>query len=442
MWSVVNRDANIDLLFRNGLKDFEVLPPVEVWNNIYPVVRKKQRPVLILRAAALVAVLLSISFLTYRWGHEVSTSLEDPFLAVSEESIQAQDNASTNELERTIPVRSQQNKNSQSNLLSDESDKGALSGYAEPEAGNINPVTETRNLTPDRSLIIPKGLPTIRNFGPMANISLTPDFEGLEGISLDEKAKIDRWSIMAMASPTYYLSTVTGSESMAKQINSYEQSQLSYSGGVAFAYNISKRFSIQSGLYYSSVGQEVDGINSFAGFRPYDYTKGDHNFEVLTSNGVIYTSNADVYLLDRSGNRVLSRYTNDNFDPDKAHLPYINSTLYQNFSYLEMPVILRYKFIDKSLDFNLIGGLSYNLLVNNSVTTIMDGSRYKVGTTGLNQFMISSSLGMGLEYNLSNRFSLNLEPTFRYYLNPFGQAYGLKAHPYSFGVFSGLSYKF
>jgi len=36
--------ANIDLVFRNGLKDYEVHPPPEVWNNIRPAVRKKQRP--------------------------------------------------------------------------------------------------------------------------------------------------------------------------------------------------------------------------------------------------------------------------------------------------------------------------------------------------------------------------------------------------------------
>ena len=34
------RGANIDLVFRNGLKDYEVLPPAEVWENINPAVRK------------------------------------------------------------------------------------------------------------------------------------------------------------------------------------------------------------------------------------------------------------------------------------------------------------------------------------------------------------------------------------------------------------------
>jgi hypothetical protein len=441
---VANRDANIDLLFRNGLKDYEVLPPVEAWNNIYPVIRKKQRPLLLLRSAALVAVLLSISFLIYRWGREVSTLSENPFIAVRDQSIQSRDNASNTEINRVLPVRTQKEENNNSSLIPDQPDVTALSGYSDPEGGNLNLITETGNLAPARSLVIPGGIQTIRNFTPMTNISINPDFEELEGISYaGPKVKTNRWAVTAMASPTYFLNSESGNDELSRQFHSSEQSRITYSGGVAFTYKISNKLSIQSGLYYSSLGREVDGIYSFAGFKSYDFTKGDHNFEVLTSSGLIYTENSDIFLRDNLGDRVLTRFTNDVFDPDKAHLSYINSSLYQNLSYLEMPVVLRYKLIDKSIDFNLIGGLSYNLLVNNSVNTIIDGNKYNVGkTAGLNQFMVSSSLGMGLEYNLSKKISLNLEPTFRYYLNPFSETYGLKTHPYSFGVFSGLSYRF
>jgi hypothetical protein len=260
---------------------------------------------------------------------------------------------------------------------------------------------------------------------------------------VEQNEKTARWSITALASPTYYMRPELRSSAISDQFSSSEKSRVSYSGGVGFSYKISKKLSIQSGLYYSSIGNEVDNINSFAGFRPFDYTKGDHNFEVLTSNGRIYTVNPDVFLIDMSGDRVVTKFTNDVFDPAKADLSYINSTLFQNFSYLEMPVTVRYKLIDKGVDFNLIGGLSYNLLINNSVNAVIDGSKYNIGkTAGLNPFMISSSLGMGMEYNLSEKISLNLEPTFRYYLNPFSNTRGVGGHPYSFGVFSGLSYKF
>ena len=63
-------------------------------------------------------------------------------------------------------------------------------------------------------------------------------------------------------------------------------------------------------------------------------------------------------------------------------------------------------------------------------------------TDGLNLLTVSSLFGMGMEYNLSQKLSLNIEPTFRYYLNPFNDLTGSRAHPYSFGVFSGVAYKF
>jgi hypothetical protein len=254
----------------------------------------------------------------------------------------------------------------------------------------------------------------------------------------------NRWSIAAMASPTYLSSFNSGSDGLSKQLSSSEQSLISYSGGVAFSYKISKRFSIQSGLYYSSLAQKVDGINSFSGFLPYGtLTKGDHNFEVLTTNGTVFTSNPDVFLSANGSDRIVTAYTNDVFDPKKASLQPVSTSLDQNFKYLEVPMILKYKLIDKTLGINLIGGLSYNLLVGNSVYTTVDGSKYSIGKTqGLNPLTLSSSLGMGMEYNLSGKLSLNLEPTFRYYLNPFSSSTGSFIHPYSFGIFSGVSYKF
>jgi hypothetical protein len=104
---------------------------------------------------------------------------------------------------------------------------------------------------------------------------------------------------------------------------------------------------------------------------------------------------------------------------------------------------LRYKVIDKTIGLNLIGGLAYNLLVHNSVYTTVNGSKYPIGDTkGLNPLSMSSSLGMGMEYNFSDKLSLNLEPMFRYYLNPFSTSASSLTHPYSFGIFSGVSYKF
>ncbi len=439
MWSLVNKEANIDLLFRNGLKDLEVLPPAQCWGTVLPVIRKRQRPIIFLRSAALVAVLLSVAFLAYRWSRELGSIVQNPQLAIGEESVKYQNNFGNPATSR-FPLIVPQSDDSGSNVLTGQDDTVSFPGDQKTVSADEELFREYMPVSVDKGFLLPYGIQALTAYRGGNFYVDVP--EVLDEFSYQEKIKVDRWSVMAMASPTYYLNPVSGSDELSNQLNSSEQSQISYSGGVGFAYKISRKLSIQSGLYYSSVGQQVNGINSFGGFRPYDFTKGGDNFKVLTSNGLISTSNADVFLLDATGDRVQTRYTRDVFDPAKASLSYISSSLYQNFSYIEMPVILRYKVIDKTFDFNLIGGLSYNLLVNNTVHTTIDGSRYQVGSTELNPFMLSSSLGMGMEYNLSEKFSLNLEPTFRYYLNPFGSVPGVRVHPYSFGIFSGLSFKF
>jgi hypothetical protein len=440
---MVDRGSNIDIVFRNGLKDFEVLPPPEVWNNIHPVIKAKQRSLIFLKAAALIAVLLTLSFLAYRWSSEVSTDFDSTVTALNE------DTASSGIFQSIdIPVNGTIKRTNSVKPLN----RILINNIPEP-------VIETENqkiLSPEVAYLQETSSLSMSGTGSMhgpylasLNSRQKSSFETKEQDQLylqDFNAiKIpERWSIAAMASPTYYSRFNAGSSDLSNEIVTSEQPVISYSGGVAFAYKINKRFSIQSGLYYSSLDQDVTGINSFGGFQKYNNTKGGHNFEVLTTNGTIYTNNADVFLMaNGSGERIITNFTKDVFDPQKASLQYINNTMRQNLSYLEMPVVLRYKVIDKTIDVNLIGGVSYNLLVNNSAYTIVDGGKYPIGkTAGLNPISLSSLLGMGMEYSFSENFSLNLEPTFRYYMNPFNASTGLKIHPYSFGIFSGISYKF
>jgi hypothetical protein len=306
-------------------------------------------------------------------------------------------------------------------------------------AESIVPLTAGRNLTLTKSeSMVQSSLNPLQSSGSKTLNIIYSDLQYMPADKL-----MDRWSIAAMASPTYYSQFSSGNDAFSKELMESEQPLVSYSGGVAFSYKISKRFSIQSGLYYSSLGQKLEGINSFGGFKQFDNTKGDNNFEVPTTTGTIQASNPDVFLNSNASNRVVTPFTSNVFDPNKASLQYINSSLTQSFSYLELPVIVRYKIVDKTIGINLIGGLSYNLLVHNSVYTTIDGGKYPVGDTkGLNPLALSSSLGMGMEYNFSEKLSLNLEPTFRYYLNPFSVTTGSFIHPYSFGIFSGVSYKF
>ena len=437
------KGANIDLLFRNGLKDYEVLPPPGVFDNILSAVKVKSRAFIYLRAAAAVTVLLTLGFVAYTFTHESPAGLEG---AITAFNVPASSPVFYNPIDNMqyLPGEKYNPEQSPSGILIE-------TDYAVtiPEETVTAPFSyQMMNILETKSLSIAKNETANGLFLTLLNTSKENsgkiEYHDLQYFVMNDPVKpAKRWSIAAMASPTYYSAFNSGNDQLTSQLMSTEEPLFSYSGGLAFSYKISKRFSIQSGLYYSSLGQRVSGIYSFSGFQKYNTSKGGPSFEVPTTSGTVYTSNPDVFLAAYGNGKVITAYTNDVFDPQKASLQYISNSLTQNLSYLELPVIVRYKLIDKTVGINLIGGLSYNLLVNNSAYAMKDGTKYAVGDTkGLNPLALSSSLGMGMQYNLSGNLALNLEPTFRYYLNPFSVTSGSYIHPFSLGIFSGVSYKF
>jgi hypothetical protein len=438
-----DRGANIDLVFRNGLKDYEVLPPPEVWDRVQPSIKVNSPHYIFLKVAAAVTVFATLSFLAYRINREVVTFPEF-------NSVTMNVNAATpvfSSVTSPSPVNQTLTVNPalyiyQNDIIPDP-DNISIVYENQPPLSLVSDIQEVNSLSNDKPSL-QHGPLLINNSALPVKTFVIEDIETQFMPDVSSVKNTERWSIGALASPTYNSRVATNSTDFSKMLASSEHSMMSYSGGVAVSYKLNKRFTIQTGLYYSSMGQELEKVSSFSGFQKYDYTKGANNFEVLTSSGRVKTNNADVFLI-ASGpvERIQTVYTNDVFDPNKANLQVVNENLVQKFSFLELPVVLRYKFIDKAVDFNLVGGLSYNMLLSNFVYAPKDGGKYIVGETdGLNPVSISSSLGMGMEYSFSEKLSFNIEPTLRYYLNPFSNVNGSDSHPYSFGLFSGLSFKF
>lgn len=438
-----DRGANIDLVFRNGLKDYEVLPPPEAWDHIQPAIKVHAPRYIFLKTAAAVAVLSTISFFAYRAGQDTVAFPEFSSVAMNiEVASPLVLKTSTPSSEVKISAIRTEVYQAQSNSVTD---------------SKILPVDEVFQLQSSDVLIVPMenslsaDMPALQQGAAFTDITAlsanTFVIEEIEPQYIPEVSSVKnakRWSIGALASPTVNSRVITNKNNFSDMLAASENSLPSYSGGLAVSYKLNRRFTVQAGLYYSSMGQELEGIGTFTGFEQYDVTKGASNFDVFTTSGIIKADNSDVFMI-ASGkvDRIQTLYTNDVFDPLKANLKVINNNLFQKFSFLEIPVVLRYKFIDKAVDFNLVGGLSYNMLMDNSVYTFNEGDKYFVGETdGLNPVSVSSSLGMGMEYSFSEKLSFNIEPTLRYYLNPFSNMSGSESHPYSFGLFSGLSYKF
>ena len=439
---MVERGAHIDLFFRNGLKEYEVLPPSEIWDNIRPAIPGKKRSFIILKAAAAVVMIVSLSTVLFLLARNFSENFNNPAISLNQEAKPAGSYVAkirTTDVLRPNIMPAIPGETIADNTVPVASEEKVY--FAPPETGLF------------KSPYFQSSLQKNNGLDPISNPKIT-EIQSAKGLEIGFKPELaetaatnkmsNRWSIGALATPAYYSKFSFDNSDASKDLIKSEKAAASYSGGVAFSYMVNKRVSVQSGLYYSSLSQKVTGVSSYSGFLKYNDAKAGSAFMVKTSSGIITSNNSDIYLLDNTaGNRVITSFTMDVFDPYKAHLPIIDNTILQNFNYLEIPFLVRYKVIDRKMDFDLVGGLSYNMLVNNSAYSMSGGVKYYIGpTVGLSPVTFSSSFGMGIEYSLSKRISLNLEPTFRYYITPLGGLAGSSIHPYSFGVLSGFFYKF
>ena len=118
-------------------------------------------------------------------------------------------------------------------------------------------------------------------------------------------------------------------------------------------------------------------------------------------------------------------------------------SLIERLDYLEIPLILRYRLIDRKLNVYILGGMSTNVLINNDVY-IDNGSELVRGGNILMTRPVnySSTLGMGLGYQISRKLTFALEPSFKYYLQSYTTTNTIISNPYSWGVFTGLAYRF
>jgi hypothetical protein len=441
---MIERASNIDLVFRNGLKEFEVLPPADLWDGIRPVVRKKSLRGIYLRAASVAGLMVTGTALALYLSGLLSVSLNGPALTMNQDNFPTgkytpvQKAVSKGEIRTAIPVTE-----TAVNDKTADSPQETLTAFSVPyknsqlftqvSSGSFSDRQKRFDLSGNRR-VAALNLPSLGDLASTYSVNETKNVQGHK----------NRWSIGAFVTPSYYSKMGTDNSDAGQSLSSTEVSTLSYSGGMSVGYRVNKRFSLQMGLYYNSLNQEIDGVRTYSGFMKYYSMKGNDNFTVETSNGTIVTRNNDIFLANTANStKVTGVLSKDVFDPNKAGLNYINSSLLQSINYLEIPFIVRYKFIDRTFGMNLIGGVSFNQLLNNSAYTVADGSRYFIGhTEGLYPVTLSSSLGLGMEYNLSSRISFNLEPTVRYFLTPISGQTSSSLHPYTFGILSGLSWKF
>lgn len=263
---------------------------------------------------------------------------------------------------------------------------------------------------------------------------------------------IKKWSITGQLAPLYSYRT---SNQSYNTDNNKEKGLMSYSGGLKVDYKASQRFSIQVGVYYNAMGQKVDNIKVTT--YPTNIAANNVNTMVLyTSNSlgpVSTTGTPEVntnlfysYLTADSYNNATASVANRSHVTNTTKNGRVSTndgSMIQKLNFVEIPLLARFKIIDKKISLHMIGGISTNLLVGNNVIFKQDGTSENIGqTSGINTVNYSSTVGIGINYGLFKKLDLSIEPTYKYYLKSISNINNVDFKPYSFGVFTGFVYKF
>jgi len=470
----MKKDKNLDELFRDKLLNYEQEPPAYLLENILSGVAgaRRKRKLVFWRVAGVAAALL-LAFvagwqLNDRDGREskqaVIVGQKSAPEMPSEPKIQEEKGTQNNQIApATSQLASSQPssviRNAKSNSITQDLNSGALALSSESITVATN--SESLLLKPLKSLyrlITPEG-ENLNLLQEKRAGKVTPDLiqksidqqimeQNKQMMMAENKSKGKvRWLVGAQVSPEYSNSRGSQSQAYASNMLRASSNSVDLGGGISVEYKKGKRLSLQSGVYYSGLGQS-SGNTSNSGDKNLQYANlGSNYFSPVvnmdaSSNRMMVNSNAGVIELSKipSGLVVGTSLEDKTMNSTVIASP---TSFIQNFEYIEIPLYLRYTLIDARFDVVMLGGLSSNVLVGNQIFVEDDSGKSLVGRTkDMEAMNYSGTLGLGFKYGLSKRISLNVEPRVKYFLNSLNSNSSVTYKPYTIGVFTGLSYEF
>ncbi len=249
------------------------------------------------------------------------------------------------------------------------------------------------------------------------------------GKNEDEKEeKRSKWAISTNASPVYFNSLAQGS-SIDQQFDSNSKNYATtLSLGVSGSYAINNKLSLKTGINNINISYNTNDVIFDARMSGAENNIPTISRNAEASNMVFSSKVANVETL--SG------------DIENVIIENNVGALQQNISYIEVPLELSYKLLDKKFGIEVIGGMSTLFLNQNNISLVANGVEMEVGrANNLNNIHFSSNVGLGFRYNFWNSFNANFQPMFKYQINTFSENSG-NFRPYFIGLYTGISFSF
>jgi hypothetical protein len=468
---------DIDRLFRESFKDFEVEAPENAWGNIEKQLKASKRPIVPLwqkiSAAAAVVAIVIVAGSQWFIGSQITNSngiVVDSPKGPQEESFSRPENA-LNQSEDSFVTSSGDNNRRVNSATQNTNSREAIStavvssSSVQPNRSSVagtntsvkvlkNPnqlpreiitqflVNKENTLSEGSDLIALSSKPalgsnnTLRASGiekAQTVIEIEPKLESLvevaqqiynEDQNTTSSTEKKSWFVKPQISPTFYGNMGSGSaidENLAQNSGSGD---VNVSFGVNLAYQLNDKMKIRSGINRVNLNYSTNDVFVVPGMA----SSGFNNANINSSYQASILTEQQMVDLNTAG--VLGR------------IPTETSQLQQQLGFIEIPMELEYKLLDKGININIIGGASTFLLNQNSLDISTGNTTTSIGeANNLNDISFSTNFALGFDYDISERLMLNLEPTFKYQINTF-QSGTTDFQPYFFGIYSGVIFKF
>lgn len=460
-----HRDKHIDRIFQESFKEFEAKPDDQVWENIHLQLQTKKRRILpIWWKTAGVAAALAIAFglgyffqpqvvapnSTYSYANnqkfifENDTRWKQPFFNAAslldelmETRISTTSNFAYQEGEELNPLSSENAEKQYVNegLAKNSSSEIRISseGFLLNEDGvdaeqQDNSFRFSSNYTP----ILP---PTDLNLSSIADADSSSNNTNslFENEKTDQKfdvffedeavaeisSKTENWFFRPVISPIFNAGRNASAALGQEVANNSSNGDLSFSYGLQVGFKLTNKWSIRSG---------VNQVNTSYTTNDIVYAPGAIGFmpENVSSSYGLYAADFYSMNLSQEAGRLFSQ----------------QGSVSQQMNFLEIPIEMEYTLVEGKFGIHLTGGASTLLLTENSLMLNTTQGSQKIGeANNINQTSFSTNIGLGLNYKLTKKLNLNVEPALKYQINTVQQG-DLNFNPYFFGVYSGLQFKF
>ncbi|TNF39969.1 MAG: hypothetical protein EP310_09695 [Bacteroidetes bacterium] len=465
-------EKNTDDIIREKLENFQATPPPHIWNNVQlQLAAHRRRNRMVYMGWISAAALVVLAFLAGWYFNDnlkedkskiVNSEITQPVTSENEPTIQSEEFIVENQSSaESNTENSNQISYTETNQLAGVSPVNSKITLSKTPESGINATSReifnliklsalnvqfTQNQKIHSELARQNEVISAKNLSEKEALLVAENIKNVKEASKSD----NNWKMGMYVAPSYSSYSSSYSDTYAKNMNyTGSDGDANVGGGFSVQYKTRKRWIVESGIYYAQNGQQSGNLsNVFARNENADYALADpglyfSNEVRVVNNTMAMNSAAGVIQFSETpkGAELTGDFEAKNTGVANLIVP--NGEFSQVFEFMEIPLYVRYRVVDRKIGVELLTGFNTGIVVGNNAYIENQYGVQNIGETAdISTFNISGTLGMGVNYALGKHFSVAVEPRFSYYLNSINSNPSVEFRPYRMGFYTGVTYEF